>query len=727
MSDWNNKFDAIVIGSGFGGSVAITKMIKKAEKGLEHVECPRILVIERGTWWRNPEGPGLRPHKAKKSSIHGKWQYWARPRDSQGLAYVAESIYKEHNPIWDIFNPTFSDNDLGLKKNRKGMYRLTRFSHALGNVDVISGSAVGGGSLFYSGVNLIPHAKVLKRIGLGHLTSEDFREAGRWMKEFRGPISKINTKIPVPHYRPTDAEIASCPGDYFQLGAIPESEDLIPETSTYEQPSPNWKHRPDEDSLLLDRSRVLKRAMCRVLENGGFTSKDTVGKLSGKFSALPLSVVEYEPPIVDKQGNITSDTRSNEKNTHCTREGSCILGCLPSARHTLYKTIQNTQQLEKGAGIEVIPMTKVSHIDKNGEDFVVRFESFLDGEEGQRDSATAPLVFVAAGTLGTSEILLRTQQEFQNSNGARGLSLSPSIGRGFSTNGDFFAFTYDLPRDHKTRRQVKDDKRIGNANPTVGPINSSHFYLIFGEGSDRVDINVEDAGIPTTFARLLHGLLPHFSNLAKLMNLGKALIRNLLGLDPFGTVGKPDTEAREEDDFLTERELVSDVFFYNLMGAAPNEPLGTFSLQKDGSGLDLSYAKELCSWEVFDKQESVLQRLTEQMSDPGDVEPDGVTPKKAKLMLSPFWQAKEKRVTVVHPLGGATVGSSALTGSVNESGQVFTGGEGNNTEVHKGLYVVDAAAIPGAVGVNPTYTIVTQALRSVDHALKDWTGRSTPK
>ncbi len=41
-------FDAVVIGSGFGGSVAAIMMAKAGK---------HVLIIERGTWWKNPEGP----------------------------------------------------------------------------------------------------------------------------------------------------------------------------------------------------------------------------------------------------------------------------------------------------------------------------------------------------------------------------------------------------------------------------------------------------------------------------------------------------------------------------------------------------------------------------------------------------------------------------------------------------------------------------------------------
>lgn len=711
-NQWNESFDAIVIGSGFGGTVAITKL---AKKGLPHKANARVLVLERGTWWRNPEGPGLRPSKKTTPlQILGKWQYWARPNESTGLAYVADSIYKEHDPILDAVNPFFRDNDLGIKKNRKGMYRLTRFSNKNGKVDVVSGSAVGGGSLFYSGVNLVPHQPVLERIGLDYLDSKDFQNAGYWMKEFRGKISKINTKIPVPHYMPENPS-----GDRFQLSGIPESDDArVP--VDYEMPNPDLDDRRDGDYLLLDRARVLRRAMNRTVEDGGFGSEALQGKVwvgdkSGGtdeptrdgFEPLPLSVVEYEyEPDPSKD-----DPQSTKKNTFCSREGRCILGCLPSARHTLYKTIQNSQE-EGGGDITVLPMTKVSHISKKGEEYVVSFESSVGGEEGEPARAVAPIVFLGAGCLGTTEIMLRSKQKHEKTNGIEGLALSPMVGHRFSTNGDFFAFTWNMDRDFKTRKEVDDRERIGNANLTVGPINSSHFYVTFGEDSDRIDINVEDAGIPSTFARLLHTLLPKFNNWQQFMSLAKAVVRVLLNRNPFPSTEDPDTEAREQMDYLTDRELLSGVFFYNLMGSGPDEPFGTFSLQRDGSGLDLAYSddKRLPEWDVFKQQELTLNQLTDHMKDPGDSD------REPKLMLSPFWN-KEKRVTVVHPLGGCPIGDDVTLGAIDRDGRVYDGSSSVATDVHEGLYVVDAAAIPGALAVNPTFTIVTHAVRCVNNVV----------
>ena len=51
------NFDAIVIGTGFGGTVAATRLAAKGKK---------VLMLERGTWWITPGKIGKPPTSGKK-------------------------------------------------------------------------------------------------------------------------------------------------------------------------------------------------------------------------------------------------------------------------------------------------------------------------------------------------------------------------------------------------------------------------------------------------------------------------------------------------------------------------------------------------------------------------------------------------------------------------------------------------------------------------------------
>ena len=81
-----------------------------------------------------------------------------------------------------------------------------------------------------------------------------------------------------------------------------------------------------------------------------------------------------------------------------------------------------------------------------------------------------------------------------------------------------------------------------------------------------------------------------------------------------------------------------------------------------------------------------------------------------------------KRLVVTHPLGGCPMGHTSSEGVVDPDGQVFST-ESGGTEVHKGLYVMDASVFPGPVAVNPTLTIVAVALKTA-RAVRAFVGMS---
>lgn len=64
----------------------------------------------------------------------------------------------------------------------------------------------------------------------------------------------------------------------------------------------------------------------------------------------------------------------------------------------------------------------------------------------------------------------------------------------------------------------------------------------------------------------------------------------------------------------------------------------------------------------------------------------------------------------VHPLGGCPMGATGADGVVDDEGRVFAG---DGDDVHDGLFVLDGAVVPTAVGVNPLMTICVIAERAM--------------
>ncbi|MBV8573513.1 MAG: GMC family oxidoreductase [Acetobacteraceae bacterium] len=164
------SYDAIVVGTGFGASVAVSKLVERGQS---------VLVLERGTWWTTPERLGKPP--APPPPDLPTWaaatgqpvQYWPRPDHTDGLLDLFASVR------WS--------------GNVEGLYVLSQFDEC----NIVSASGVGGGSLIYSTATMQPDAAVLAQIGLT-LTDADYQAALDWTQTNRGLLSKIVTKFPLP-------------------------------------------------------------------------------------------------------------------------------------------------------------------------------------------------------------------------------------------------------------------------------------------------------------------------------------------------------------------------------------------------------------------------------------------------------------------------------------------------------------------------------------------------
>ena len=146
----------------------------------------------------------------------------------------------------------------------------------------------------------------------------------------------------------------------------------------------------------------------------------------------------------------------------------------------------------------------------------------------------------------------------------------------------------------------------------------------------------------------------------------------------------------------TEHEMLMNVCWFNCMGV--DDASGTFDL--DNGRLRLRFNQKIAKHPTFQKAEMVLRGLATAMN--------------GRFQAFPLWDGLQpfvsRKLVVTHPLGGCPIGGSSTDGVVNGQGQVFNAQSAAQT-VHAGLYIPDGSTIPGAVAVNPTLTIVSQALR----------------
>ena len=82
---------------------------------------------------------------------------------------------------------------------------------------------------------------------------------------------------------------------------------------------------------------------------------------------------------------------------------------------------------------------------------------------------------------------------------------------------------------------------------------------------------------------------------------------------------------------------------------------------------------------------------------------------RGELRVNPAWTTLGRRLTV-HSQGGCPMGPNAETSVTNEWGEVHG---------RKGLFVMDAAAFPTSVGVNPSATITAVAEYKIEHFIRE--------
>ena len=484
-------FDAIVIGSGFGGAITACRL---AEKGM------RVLVLERGRRWEVD-------------------QYPRRPGDA-----------------W-----IFSQDHPALLNGWMDM----RFFRGMA---VAQAAGVGGGSLTYSSVAV-------------EATPDVFTD---------GWPSEITYAELQPYYETVAREM--------NLQVIPDGQ--------------------------LTQRFVLAREAARNLGH------------AGRFSKAPLAVsfsddwnYQLEDPFNPKHSRQFTNAHGQRQGT-CIHLGNCDIGCDVRAKNSLdVNYIPRAEQ----RGAEVRPLHLVRYIEPQGGGYRVVFDRLVRGRT-IRGEETAARVILAAGSLGTTEILLRCRDQYRTLR-----ALSPMLGKGWSANANFISMaTYS-----------DTDRVRQSTGPTIAGM------LDFTDGSFRDQrFVVEDDGFPNL---LLAVLKAHLDGGAR-TRFGQHLLKE------FETHLREDTPLR-------------DLMLW--LGAGKDAGDGELLLKRRWF---MPWRRTLnLKWEV-EHSEGVLnamQAMHENLTE--------ATAGRARAL--PTWRLFKSLLTL-HPLGGCSMGVSPGTGVVDHLGHV---------------------------------------------------------
>ena len=397
-------------------------------------------------------------------------------------------------------------------------------------------------------------------------------------------------------------------------------------------------------------------------------SVDLPAKTRAQFrSAEYMGEVAYRLPIT-----VNFEEGSNHVGVHqpaCNSCGNCVSGCNLGAKNSL---TANYLPDAANHGAEIFTRTRVRHVERRGESWVVRFELLEDGPatfgpEAQGLFVSAGMVVLAAGSLGSTEILLRSRDA--------GLHVSDRLGHGFTGNGDVLGFAYNTD---EPIRGVGIGSAPGEA---PGPCITAVIDLRTGERELDAGMIIEEGTIPSPLAPLLAASFGMASRLVgadtdrEFSEFAAEVAREVHALVPGGATGS----VGHTQTFLV---------------MAHDDAAGRIHLEDDR--VRISWPG-VGSQPIFERINRELHRATEGLG--------------GTYVKNPLWVERlGNRLMTVHPLGGCGMGETAVTGVVDDRGRVFAGPNGD--AVHDGLYVCDGAIIPRSLGANPFLTITALAERT---------------
>jgi len=395
-----------------------------------------------------------------------------------------------------------------------------------------------------------------------------------------------------------------------------------------------------------------------------------------KLEALEISAQEfaqgkfYRVPI-----NVTFKPGENEAGLFqpaCNDCGNCVTGCNVGAKNT---TLMNYLPDAYNHGAEIYTEAKVNHITKTDDgQWDVHFETKF----GRKKHILAGIVILGGGTLGSTEILLRSREE--------GLRVSSWLGHRFTGNGDFLGIGYNTDVEIQGVALGKHplifpkERRVGPC--ITGAIDLRRAPL------DKAMI-IEEGAIPAPFGQIgtwLCPLLAWFS-------------------------GRETKRSPSEFYRQVRRGCVS-AFCGPYTGAMRNtQTYLVMSHDDDGGQMYLENNRLRIEWPHVGEDWN-FKHINESLE-------AATKPLGGVYLREPIWTKNfGLELITVHPLGGCIMADCAERGVVNHKGLVFDGTSGSST--HKGLYVCDGSTVPTSLGVNPLLTISALAERCCSLIAEDY-------
>jgi cholesterol oxidase len=346
----------------------------------------------------------------------------------------------------------------------------------------------------------------------------------------------------------------------------------------------------------------------------------------------------------------------------CIDCNDCVPGCNVSSKSTL---AMNYLPYARQKGAEIFTQIEVLYLEKSNGGYTLHYRQNTQDRYGEPRQLRARNVVLSGGTLGSTEILLRSA--------AHGLKTSSRLGFGFSGNADYLALAYNT--------------------------NFRTNVLGFGNHLDSPRAQVRPG--PTIVSAIQYNrsrpVAERFT-IQDFSTLPSALVDFFrLSLPGLAAVTGKDTDEGFRDKLQELDRVRKDLVRWDPDGAA-NHSMVYLVMAIDNAqgrmGIDGKDRLQV-DWPTL-ATDPIFKTIAAELQE------------HARLLGGTFvhlgrfnpWTQTNNLITA-HPLGGCCLGEDADSGVVDVDGRVFDGQGG----VYEGLHVIDGAILPMPLAVNPLITI----------------------
>ncbi len=418
----------------------------------------------------------------------------------------------------------------------------------------------------------------------------------------------------------------------------------------------------------------------------------------------------------------------------CTLCGDCMTGCNVGAKDSLdvnllRQAVDEGAQLFTGASVSRLRMTAgpgdepaAATPAPGAPRWTVEVQHTrpdLQAREAGPLVLQAHHVILAAGTFGSTEILLRSR--------GAGLTFSPRLGERFSCNGDNIAAVHRLPQATQgcaDENTALDARRVG---PTI--TNAIAFEARPERGSRPFWL--QEFSVPGAMRRLFEEIVTTGHAVHRLPQAD--MTRH--GPDAAASAAEQTDPAAVDPDAMDRTLLVGLIGHDDADGVLTlprvQPPASPLADQRPLPALGTLRVKwpQARGSPTLDAASAAAQRQVDHLrslQEEQQARPDG-----PHWVPNPLWRLLPDEmssltdqprgpVLTVHPLGGCPMGGCAEQGVADAWGRVFDGADPQGRAVLPGLAVLDGALIPESLGANPSLTIAALAWRGATALRACW-------